>query len=497
MDRSNRVWNGVGAVFLALCLILGSNGVRVARADTVPQPIPISLDWSDTNLITTLNDWSGVPGVVGYLGTGLGNKTTGIDPQTILVDGTNTTIKLSPNLTNPNYISSAGIVEFEIDDPTIAMSGSNAPHAPFLLINLNTLGRTTISISYDVRDLESTNQDAVQQVALHYRVGSSGNFTNLPDGYVADATEPNTATKVTHVFATLPTAAENQELVQVRIMTANAIGRDEWVGIDNIIVDGNYMPDEAPVVANVTPTVDATLVAVNSGLTVTFSEPVYLTDGWFSLDCGVSGLHQVTIVNTDSQTYTINPSINFASAELCTAMVVANHVSDLDGLPPENPAADFSWTFTTADTSPALTLTCPEWSGESLIGIMQGFLLTLDNPANGPTMPHAQLKFTFTGADAGDVTEMAVYNSVDKNWEDLPLIVEPGGLAAYLGSTEGISVPSPYSSVRLFELRFNHPGAFPLSIQWLDLDTAPPTVVDECNDSRPVGAFTFLPLIFR
>jgi len=132
-----------------------------------------------------------------------------------------------------------------------------------------------------------------------------------------------------------------------------------------------------------------------------------------------------------------------------------------------------------------------------LIGIMQGFLLTLDNPANGPTMPHAQLKFTFTGADAGDVTEMAVYNSVDKNWEDLPLIVEPGGLAAYLGSTEGISVPSPYSSVRLFELRFNHPGAFPLSIQWLDLDTAPPTVVDECNDSRPVGAFTFLPLIFR
>lgn len=39
---------------------------------------------------------------------------------------------------------------------------------------------TTIQVSYDLRDLETGSDDAIQQVALHYRVGNSGNFTNIP-----------------------------------------------------------------------------------------------------------------------------------------------------------------------------------------------------------------------------------------------------------------------------------------------------------------------------
>ena len=36
----------------------------------------------------------------------------------------------------------------------------------------------------------------------------------------------------------LPAAADNQPLLQVRIITANAVGNDEWVGIDDIAVTG-------------------------------------------------------------------------------------------------------------------------------------------------------------------------------------------------------------------------------------------------------------------
>jgi hypothetical protein len=79
----------------------------------------------------------------------------------------------------------------------------------------------------------------VQPVALQFRVGNTGNFTNVPAGFVADATTgPSLATLVTPVSVTLPAAADNQPLVQVRIITGNATRSDEWVGVDDINVTG-------------------------------------------------------------------------------------------------------------------------------------------------------------------------------------------------------------------------------------------------------------------
>lgn len=347
MGRSNLVWVSVLSIILAVCILVWPREVRVAQANTAPQPLPLQIDWSDTSLITSANDWSSVPGVMGYLGEGLGSKTEGVNPQNILVDGTNTTVSLMPNQTNPNALGSAGVAKFEIPNPAIGLSGSSAPHAPFLLISLSTRGMTGITVSYDVRDLESSKQDAVQQVALHYRLGNTGNFTNLPAGYVADATEPNAATKVTHVSVILPAAADNQPLVQVRFMTANAVGRDEWVGIDNILIDGTPMPDDSPYVTSVTPPDGAVDVPVDSSLSVAFSEPVSLVEGWFSLDCAISGLHTVSVTITSPVSYELDPAVNFAGGETCTATVQAAFVSDLDHIGFDHPVADFTWSFTT------------------------------------------------------------------------------------------------------------------------------------------------------
>ena len=64
-----------------------------------------------------------------------------------------------------------------------------------------------------------------------------GAFASLPGGYVADATSgPGQATLVTPVQAKLPEEADDQPLVQVRVIITNAIGQDEWVGIDDIEV---------------------------------------------------------------------------------------------------------------------------------------------------------------------------------------------------------------------------------------------------------------------
>jgi predicted extracellular nuclease len=61
----------------------------------------------------------------------------------------------------------------------------------------------------------------------------------VPEAFVADATSGTSdATEVTAVAATLPSAVDGQPVVQVRILTTNAVGSDEWVGIDDLAISG-------------------------------------------------------------------------------------------------------------------------------------------------------------------------------------------------------------------------------------------------------------------
>ncbi len=53
---------------LVVALILGLGSV--ALADGVYQSLPFAQNWSNTNLITVSDDWSGVPGIIGYRGDG-------------------------------------------------------------------------------------------------------------------------------------------------------------------------------------------------------------------------------------------------------------------------------------------------------------------------------------------------------------------------------------------------------------------------------------------
>lgn len=210
----------------------------VTNADTTAQPIPFSQDWSNVGLITVNNDWSDVPGIVGYRGDDL-TTATGVDPQTILADGSGTPLNVNANQTNPDTFITGGVTEFEITNPVVALQGSGTADAPHIVINVNTTGQSNIAVSYNVRDIDGSTDNAVQPVALQYRIGATGNFTNVSAAFIADATTgPSLATQITPVNVVLPAAANNQPLVQLRVMTTNAVGNDEWVGIDNINISG-------------------------------------------------------------------------------------------------------------------------------------------------------------------------------------------------------------------------------------------------------------------
>jgi hypothetical protein len=127
------------------------------------------------------------------------------------------------------------------------LQGSGTADAPFLLLHLCSTGMMQVRVRYVLRDMDGSTDNAIQPVAMQYRVGTNGNFVNVPVAFVADATTgPGLATNVIRVDAVLPAVADDQPRVQVRVITANAVSSDEWVGVDNIMVNGVPLTTVAP-----------------------------------------------------------------------------------------------------------------------------------------------------------------------------------------------------------------------------------------------------------
>jgi predicted extracellular nuclease len=228
----------------ALVLALVASAVLV-RADGTPQVLPFTQAWTTTTLVTTNDNWAGVPGIQGFLGQDI-TTTTGTDPRTLLgTSASATDLDVIANQSNTG-ITNGGVAEFDgIANPTIALQGSGTADAPYVLLTLNTAGQSGIRVAYTLRDIDGSGDNAVQQVALQYRVGASGPFTNVPEGYLADATEgPSLAGLETPISVVLPAAVDGQPEVQVRIITTNAPGNDEWVAVDDISVTAGGGPPQ-------------------------------------------------------------------------------------------------------------------------------------------------------------------------------------------------------------------------------------------------------------
>jgi hypothetical protein len=234
-------------VFLTPCLALAAifgivhhTGIRKVSANNIPQPLPFSQNWTTTTLITADDDWGGVAGIIGYRGDDI-STTIDVDLRTVFANGSGTPVDVNANRSDPDVFTTGGIAEFDgIPNPVVAMQGSATADIPHLVIHLNTSGLGNIQVSYNARDVDGAAAvDAVQQINTQYRVGGTGDYANVTGGYIADATAGGTATMVTPVSVTLPAAANNQALVEVRIMTTNALGSDEFVGIDDISVTGS------------------------------------------------------------------------------------------------------------------------------------------------------------------------------------------------------------------------------------------------------------------
>jgi len=214
---------------------------------------------------------------------------------------------------------------------------------------LNSTGLQDIVVSYLLRDIDGSEDNSAQQVALHYRVAGVGDFINVPAAYVADASDGPSLTKETPVSVTLPANANNQATLQLRIMTTNADGSDEWIGIDNISITGSPLAEDlAPAVASTIP-INGGTAQKTDDIVITFSEPVTVVDPWFSISCGTSGSHTAVVTDADP-TFTLNPDADFEVGETCTVTIDHTKVNDddTDDATANYMLADYVFSFTIA-----------------------------------------------------------------------------------------------------------------------------------------------------
>ena len=110
---------------------------------------------------------------------------------------------------------------------------------------------------------------------------------------------------------------------------------------------GGPPADAAPSVTGTSPGNGATHVALAGDVTITFSEPVDVAAGAVTIACSDSGAHPATLSGGPT-TFTLNPDADFARNETCTVTVSAAGVTDQDtDDPPNNPAGDFTFSFST------------------------------------------------------------------------------------------------------------------------------------------------------
>ncbi len=330
------------------------SAVAPVKADTTPHVLSggsFSQNWSNAGLITANDNWSGVPSITGYLGDlDPAGAVTGVDPRTIVTS--NGVVDVIANQATPNTATAGGVAEFAIANPTIALQGSGTADAPYISIFLNTTGVPAVTVSYKLRDIDGSADNAQQQVALQYRIGSSGNFTDVPAGYVSDASSgPSLATLETNMNVTLPGAVVGNALVEVRIITTNAGGSDEWVGIDDIVVSASDVI--APLASTFSPLDNAVDVPVTSTPTITLNENVQKGTGSILIKRSSDNTTFESIDVTTAQvtvtgaSVTITPSTNFANSTGYYIEIPAGAIEDTSGNDYAGISGATAWDFTT------------------------------------------------------------------------------------------------------------------------------------------------------
>jgi predicted extracellular nuclease len=162
--------------------------------------------------------------------------------------------------------------------------------------------------------------------------------------------------------------------------------------------------DAAPQVTGTSPPSGATNVPLDANISVTFSEPVNVSSGWYSLVCSVSGTKS-GVVSGGPTMFTIDPTADLSGGEDCTLTIYAASVTDQDTVdPPDSMASDFAIGFSAVvvDAAPQVAGTYPA-NAATDFPIDANLTVTFSEPVN-VTASWLQLSCSASGTVAAAVT---------------------------------------------------------------------------------------------
>ncbi len=111
-------------------------------------------------------------------------------------------------------------------------------------------------------------------------------------------------------------------------------------------------------VSSTTPAADATNVPVDSNLSITFNQPVNVTDPWAQMFCTKSGSHGL-VASGGPQTWQLVPQGARTTSEVCAVTIDASKVSGM--------LLNYTFTFSTADALPVNTAPTADAGGPYVV----------------------------------------------------------------------------------------------------------------------------------
>lgn len=173
-----------------------------------------------------------------------------------------------------------------------------------LALALNTSGQTNISVQYDVMTLrnpyDGTSNTRINEVTLQYRIGDTGNFTNITGIEYQNSTTLQTGTGVTtpqdsaHRTLILPTACDNQSLVQLRWVNRQISGGGSRpsFAIDNFAALSGGVDTIPPAMDSLFPATRSIGIAPSIQPAITFTKLIKAGSGLLILHNASTGTQQ-------------------------------------------------------------------------------------------------------------------------------------------------------------------------------------------------------------
>ncbi len=177
-----------------------------------------------------------------------------------------------------------------------------------------------------------------------------------------------------------------------------------------------------PFVTNTYPVSGATSVPLNTGISITFNEPVNVGSDWVDVDCTGSGTHTMLVNDSADPLYTLtlDGGDTFDMGDVCTVRVNALSVSDEDvTVPGDHMLEDYIWNFYTSTCGVEHTV-ISSVQGAGSFSTLNGSIVTVEGVvtadfqgASEPTMNGFYIQSLPADDDHNDLTSegLMIYNN--------------------------------------------------------------------------------------